>query len=215
MIKLKFTSVYFVALIVILQLSACSEGSSDNNAGIPAIPTLCDQQQYPATATSLYVLPFKIGNSYRVSQANCTSHTHNAEFSLEFAYDFVMNIGTEIVAARSGTVAGLREDVANGTLGFDNINFLRVDHGDGTMGMYLHIAQDGALLSVGDTVLQGQLIALSGDTGTIGLAHLHFHVHEISNNSNGFQTLPVTFLNASPIEANELKEGITYMALSY
>lgn len=198
------------SVLLLLLISSCKGGSEEGGS----TDSLC-LQQYPDTATSQYVLPYKVGDAFRVSQGNCTSHTHNEQYSLEFAYDFAMNIGTEVYAARSGTVTAVREDVADGTTGFDNINYVAIDHGDGTTAYYLHITKNGALVNVGDVILQGQMIALSGNTGTLGTAHLHFHVQEIANNSNGYQTIAVSFRNASPTESHGLREGVVYTALSY
>ena len=210
---LKLLPFLFFCFFITL-LSACGGGGGDESGG-GDVNSLCDQP-YPDIATSLYILPYEVGAAYQVSQGNCDSPTHNADFAKEFAYDFAMNIGTEIYASRGGTVVAIREDVANGTFGFDNINFVRIDHGDATSGGYRHISQNGALVNVGDSVLQGQLIALSGNTGTLGLSILHFEVTENFRNANNrFQTLPVSFLNASPMETNGLREGVTYMALSY
>ena len=47
---------------------------------------------------------------------------------------------------------------------------------DGSRAGYWHLQKDGALVNVGDTVKEGQVIALSGKTGYAFQPHLHFMV---------------------------------------
>ena len=51
-----------------------------------------------------------------------------------------------------------------------------IQHADGSRAGYWHLQKDGALVNVGDTVTQGQVIGLSGKTGYAALPHLHFLV---------------------------------------
>ena len=54
----------------------------------------CPNVDYPDWETSPYVLPFAVGETYRVELANCSSSYHNENYPDKFAYDFVMEIGT-------------------------------------------------------------------------------------------------------------------------
>ena len=102
-----------------------------------------------------------------------------------------MNIGTEIRAARGGTVVYVEESGTGG--GFPN-NLVVVKHSDGTHAAYMHLTQDGAAVSVGFGVGQGALIGFSGNTGLAGYPHLHFVV--VGENINyPYNSLPYNFRN--------------------
>ena len=47
----------------------------------------------------------------------------------------------------------------------DEGNFVRIDHGDGTQGLYFHLERNGAQVAVGDGVCAGEVIGFSGNTG--------------------------------------------------
>jgi hypothetical protein len=56
-------------------------------------------------------------------------------------------------------------------------NSVIIYHNDGTFGEYAHIKFNGSKVNVGDSVKQGDIIALSGNTGfTLG-PHLHFECY--------------------------------------
>ena len=93
--------------------------------------------------------------------------------------------GTEILAARDGTVVEVL-DSADG-IGLVS-NFISIEHEDGTRATYAHIQKDGARINVGDSVRQGQPIALSGMVGQTIFPHVHFYVVD----KNGL-AVPVSF----------------------
>ena len=63
---------------------------------------------YPDWQNSAYILPYPVGGSYRVSQANCTDYSHSG--LLSYAFDFEMPIGTSVAAARGGVVVHVIEE---------------------------------------------------------------------------------------------------------
>src|SRR5262249_55713434 len=67
-------------------------------------------------------------------------------------------------------------------------NQIAVVHGDGSIGFYLHVKQNGSYVKVGNRVSRGQPIAASGNVGLSMLPHLHFQVLGPAG-----QLLPVTF----------------------
>jgi hypothetical protein len=167
---------------------------------------------FPDWKTSAYVLPYPVGSTYFVSQANCSQGGHQGPY--KYAYDFVMPIGTTVTAARSGVVAEIRMRFHDGQPGEGESNWVKIRHADGTIAAYCHLTERGALVKIGDRVLAGQPIGLSGNTGnTGGLPHLHFHLCPCSEPVD-CGTLPVTFSNA---EANPhgLQAGRNYLALPY
>ena len=75
--------------------------------------------------------------------------------------------GTDILASAGGTVTWAG---AKGTYG----NLIILDHGNGFTTYYAHCSQ--LLVTEGDTVSQGEKIALMGSTGRSTGSHLHFEV---------------------------------------
>jgi murein DD-endopeptidase MepM/ murein hydrolase activator NlpD len=123
-----------------------------------------------------------------------------------------MPIGTTVTAARAGVVAEIRMKFRDGQPGEGESNWVKIRHADGTIAAYSHLTEKGALVRIGDPVVAGQPIGLSGNTGnTGGLPHLHFHVCPCSEPVD-CGTLPVTFRNADP-EPTGLRAKRKYMAL--
>ena len=73
------------------------------------------------------------------------------------------------------------------------------------MSAYVHLKQNGAVVTVGDAVEQGVVIGYSGASGT-RTPHLHFQVY---SDATSFRTLPVVFRNAGD---RRLVEGRSYPA---
>ena len=79
--------------------------------------------------------------------------------------DFTCNEGTPVVAASPGRVSYARVNPDGG------LNVV-IDHGNRFKTSYGHVSK--FLVSEGETVSRGQVIALSGNTGRSGQPHLHF-----------------------------------------
>ena len=176
-----------------------------------------DCRAYPAQATSLYILPWRIGKSYEIIRTTSHYTRGNKGVGLN-GIDIRMPIGTTIVAARAGIVVAVQEDYADGN-GIDlQENYVFIKHNDGTMARYFHLTRHGSLVEVGDAIQQGDEIARSGNSGASGEPHLHFDVQvcgiNLPPNYNQLpcgQTLPVTFRNTSP-HACGLIPGKSYKA---
>ena len=152
---------------------------------------------FPPWRTSPYHLPFKVGERYLVNQGNTSGFGHSGFW--RFGYDFDMPVGTEIYAARSGTVVYMFEDATDGVRTLTNL--ITIEHQDGTVALYSHLTRNGSFVEIGDEVQRGDLIGLSGDTGnTGGLPHLHFSVHPCPGlpglpDEDNCPTMPITFVN--------------------
>ncbi len=167
---------------------------------------------FPDWQTSPYVLPYPVGKTFFVNQANCSTGGHQGPY--KYAYDFVMPIGTTVTAARDGVVAEIRMKFRNGQPGEGQSNWVKIRHADGTIAAYCHLTENGALVKIGDHVVAGEPIGLSGNTGnTGGLPHLHFHVSTCSEPVD-CGTLPVTFRNTDA-NPNGLDAKRSYLALPY
>jgi len=201
------------AMIVVLLVLA--QGQSQINATRDGPPVDCGA--YPVQATSLYILPWRVAESFEIIRTTSHYTRGNRGVGLN-GIDIRMPIGTTIVAARAGIVVAVQEDYADGN-GVDlQENYVFIKHTDGTMGRYFHLTRQGAVVGVGDSVRQGEVIARSGNSGDTGEPHLHFDVQvcgvNLAPNYNQLpcgQTLPVTFRNTDPHPCG-LIPGRSYVA---
>ena len=95
--------------------------------------------------------------------------------------DWATPVGTSVVASSSGTVTR-----AGWGSGYGYCVYIR--HPDGRETRYGHLSK--VLVSVGQSVSQGQRIALSGNTGVSTGPHLHFEILV-----GGTQVNPLNYLN--------------------
>jgi len=157
----------------------------------------CDGKEYPNPITSEYVLPFPPDVTYRTGLTNCSSSYHAPEYPDRYAFDFNMPIGDSIYAARGGKVVVVVDDQPSEGGGGIGGNGIIIDHYDHTYGIYLHSPNSGIFVNEGDTIKQGQFLAISGRSGLAGYPHLHFIVVQ-----KGYQwpydPIPITFKNVYP-----------------
>lgn len=147
----------------------------------------------------LYMLPYETGRSYRVLQGFGSRFSHTG--TEQFAVDFKMSEGTAVHAARGGIVAFTESRHSRGCWRDEcagEANFIVILHDDETTGEYYHLQKDGVLVEVGDTVIAGQKIGLSGNTGHSALPHLHFGVYRAIDRGKE-QSVPFRFLSADGI----------------
>lgn len=138
----------------------------------------------------VYSLPFAKGTRHRVMQGYHSAFSHWDDI----AVDFKMKKGTRVCATRSGVVVFVKQDEVKGGIGkryVGRANRITIQHSDDTYGHYLHLQHNGALVNVGDTVQQGQVIGLSGSTGFSAFPHLHFEVTKGLQKAK--EQLPVRF----------------------
>lgn len=81
--------------------------------------------------------------------------------------DWAVSVGTPVYASSAGTVS-----VAGAVRGYGYAVY--INHPDGRQTRYGHLSK--VLVSPGETVEQGQRIALSGNTGRSTGPHLHFEI---------------------------------------
>jgi murein DD-endopeptidase MepM/ murein hydrolase activator NlpD len=121
----------------------------------------------------VYDLPFSKGNNFIVYQGYNGSFSHKNENAL----DFTMPEGSNIVAARDGIVISVVQDNTEFCPNKSCIqynNYINIYHNDGSFANYSHIKYNGSKVNIGDSVKQGDVIALSGNTGFTSGPHLHF-----------------------------------------
>ena len=95
--------------------------------------------------------------------------------------DWATPVGTAVMASSAGTVVK-----AGWGSGYGYVVY--INHADGRQTRYGHLSK--VLVSPGQTVSQGQKIALSGNTGVSTGPHVHFEIL-----INGAQVNPLNYLN--------------------
>ena len=114
--------------------------------------------------------------SQRVSRDTCRDYKGSRNcYDEHDGTDFVCPIGTKLVAAAPGIVVMIRDNWLRGGL------TIAVDHDNGIVTQYTHCS--ASLVSVGDAVLRGEAVAISGVAGIDMLSgfpwvppHVHFMV---------------------------------------
>ncbi|WP_315335385.1 M23 family metallopeptidase [Pseudomonas grimontii] len=142
---------------------------------------------YPQQAYR-YPLPWR-GGPFRLTQGPNGSFSHTDAKS-RYAMDIAMPEGTPIIVARSGVVV----KIENSQIGRGNDasgNFVRVQHDDGSQGVYLHLKQGSVSVRAGQRVAVGSALGLSGNTGNSSGPHLHFVVQQ--STEAGLVSIPYEF----------------------
>lgn len=96
--------------------------------------------------------------------------------------DFAAPMGQDVTAAASGIVTrvslGCPDTGACSTCGGSLGNHVVVNHPSGDQSVYAHLRQDSIAVATGERVTCGQKLALSGASGCVTGAHLHFEHRE-------------------------------------
>ena len=145
----------------------------------------------------VYILPFENKKKHLLVQGYFGVWSHKERAAL----DFKMKRGTPILAARDGVVIRVKEDGSRGGWGKkyrSQGNNVVIQHTDNSRSGYWHLKKDGAVVNVGDTVKQGQVIGFSGKTGYAAIPHLHFIVWK--NNRGNWQQVATRFQTSKGIK---------------
>lgn len=166
---------------------------------------------------TLYRLPYREGQAFRISQAEGGVITTHTRPDSRYAVDFSMPERTPIVAAREGIVVkSVGTQVAGGqdpSL-LSKANVIRILHGDNTIATYAHLAYGGTFVYPGQRVVAGQEIGLSGSTGYSSGPHLHFAVTRLERVGDSFQSvsIPIQFYSGNPASVFTARQGMSVRA---
>jgi hypothetical protein len=108
--------------------------------------------------------------------------THFAHPGTYYAVDFRCPVGIPVIAVFDGRVTQIRNSTTDSGVHVQNLfawNSIMIESEDGKWFVeYVHVQKDSFLVNEGDTVVAGQTICLSGDSGFCPEPHLHFEVHQ-------------------------------------
>ncbi len=89
--------------------------------------------------------------------------------------DLAAPYGSPVLAAAGGTVIIVKDFGWNGGYG----NYIVISHPNGTQTLYAHTSKN--IVSVGESVVQGQVIGYEGATGKATGPHVHFEIRGAKN----------------------------------
>lgn len=214
----KDRSTFYLAVALVAAVSTVPAGCSNGVEPEQLSPTCLARADFGDPAESPYVLPYPVGAAYEVAQGYCGSgpwSSHNERFAI----DFFMPIGAPLVASRAGIVVHIIEEFDDSGMNDDSmLNYIIIQHEDGTAAAYAHLQQHSVIVELGDTVATGERIANSGNSGfTDNTPHLHFELYSQFPYHWKDDSIPVTFRNAGgPLdERGGLQYGVTYTALPW
>ncbi len=179
-------------LVRLLATDGIDTAIQATNVSIAFANIICDQD-FGEPSDSPYILPFKRGVSSEIMQSYCNpTNSHNNTF----AYDFVLEMGEDIIASRSGIAIEIQSGFPDGNGVSGQENFVYVQHDDGSVIRYVHLMQNSVPFGEGTSVTQGQVIGKNGLSGGTPRPHLHFELFREFTWSDKRFALPITFKNA-------------------
>lgn len=164
-------------------------------------------------------VPFGDNRAHRVGQAFGGPLTSHNSPESQYALDIDMPEGTRIVAAKDGIVVDFAfihtnsgsEDATQNL----KANFVLIEHADGSLTMYSHLAPKPVSLVLGSPVKAGDLIGYSGNTGYSSGPHLHFAVLKPGFKEDGTlvsRAVPFKFYAGARINTYRPRKGMLLKA---
>ncbi|CAN5737838.1 hypothetical protein BH23CHL8_BH23CHL8_23570 [soil metagenome] len=143
-----------------------------------------------ATAEPRYFLPAPAGTVLEVTEGN--DHPMGRRANEVYAYDFVAAEGSEpaftVLAARGGIVLATRAGVRDGRCDepadgprppcWRQVNYVLIDHGDGSSGLYMHLRRGSLFVRNGQVVSRGTPLGRAGRTGWTSQTGMQLQVQQ-------------------------------------
>jgi len=148
---------------------------------------------FPERTKNIYQLPFP--QDTHLDGIETEGPSHKGPF--RGAVDFIVPLGTKILAPLDGEVI----EVVDGNSRFgdtdefvDDLNYITIKHPNGEYSQPAHLEKGSAKVKVGDRVVAGQELGVTGNSGWMDKPHLHLLVFRLdSSNSKGFKGLKIRF----------------------
>jgi murein DD-endopeptidase MepM/ murein hydrolase activator NlpD len=140
---------------------------------------------------------YRLGDGFRFREIHPVYGTPR----MHYGQDFSVPYGTDVYATGDGMV--IESGWNSGGFG----NYIVIDHGYGLQSTYGHLSR--IKVPKGVNVKRGDLIGLSGNTGTSSGPHLHYQINQFGQHKN-----PVNFFNndISEDEYNEMIQTLGSMS---
>ena len=209
-----------LALVIAVSGIVAPAAATAQETAPPARQPTSPTQALATTSTGqpAYHLPAPAGSALLVRRGNGDQGFRTTQEA--YAFDFVAAEGPSrfpVTAARGGTVIGARSGVGGGRCqGNGNgqrpacwraVNYVLIDHGDGTSGLYLHLRPGRLPVHSGEVVSAGQAIGTAGNSGWTDRIGLRFQVQRtpawFEQGRGGWfltQSLPVSFSDPDVLE---------------
>ncbi|MBW4462591.1 MAG: M23 family metallopeptidase [Nodosilinea sp. WJT8-NPBG4] len=125
--------------------------------------------------------------------------------------------GSELLAVADGTVIQTRNDLPEqvpptlpdpATIDLENVlgNNVILDLGNGVYALYAHLQPGSVQVTPGESVKQGQVLGLLGNTGNTSAPHVHFHLMDgptLASNGLPYTIDPIVVAGQIPLESVE------------
>jgi hypothetical protein len=187
---------------------------------------------YPDRGSTPYLLPYERG----IGQQQCVqgnhgiwSHNSTRNIPLDFAYDFSMSSGTEVLSMRAGTIftatdtpasdEGVKVVIRHLTTDANRakFDFDQTGHTVVTYATYLHgvagsvaAAFGGSVPAPGTAVPQGRVIMKCGSTGDAAFSLVHVDIRPEISNAPGNYTIPFTFRDEGVKSDDGVPKSLNY-----
>ena len=131
------------------------------------LTVLLNQQTYGQEVPEI----FPLSNSTRVvSGFGIRTHPITKEKRHHFGVDFMVEMGTEVLATARGKVIKIQTTDTNKGYGIHLI----IEHQEGYKTLYAHLSE--VKVKEGQYIQQGEVIGLSGNSGISKRPHLHYEI---------------------------------------
>ncbi len=122
------------------------------------------------------------------------SETHSGAF--RYAEDHLMDLGIPIWAPLDGRVVNVvdwNRKFGSGPENSPYLNYITIEHQGGEYSQVAHLEKGSAKVRPGDLVREGQIIAMTGNSGRMTEPHLHWLVFKVIEGKDGFESLKIRY----------------------
>ncbi len=185
---------HYLLILPVFVLLAFSFAKKDNSTSIDfgkEVENVLDKVSGPTDSYTPSIMPVKNTNLVRLTSSfGERVHPILKKKKMHEGLDFSIPVGNDVMATANGTVV----KVAKLKTGYGNL--IKIDHNRQYLTVYAQLS--GILIEEGQVVKRGEVIALSGNSGSSTGPHLHYEVRKI----NGKALDPIYFIQNYDFKSN-------------